>query len=209
MSRSADDKPQPRFFATPEALRKWMHANHEKKSEQWIGFYKTNSGKPSITWPEAVDEALCVGWIDGVRKSLGEDSYMIRFTPRKATSTWSAVNQRRMAVLTAENRVLPAGLAAFEQRKEGKSGIYAYENRKSATLTPEYEKRFRANKKAWKYFSEQPPSYKYTIIWWIITGKQEATRERRLAEMIQYSEKGVWHPRMKWATSTTGKKRAT
>src|SRR3954463_3034368 len=107
-------------------MRKWFRGNHARATELWVGYYKKGLGKPSITWPEAVDEALCVGWIDGVRKSLGEDSYMIRFTPRKATSTWSAVNQRRMAVLTAENRVLPAGLAAFERRKEGKSGIYAY-----------------------------------------------------------------------------------
>lgn len=188
---------KPRFFATPEAFRKWLHANHETKTELWVGFYKKDSGRPSITWPESVDEALCVGWIDGVRKSIDAESYKIRFTPRKAVSTWSAVNLKRMPVLEEEGRVLLAGHAAHERRKEERSGIYAYENRKLAKLDAASEKLFRANKAAWKYFSNTPPSYQQVVVWAIVTAKQEATRQRRLATLIAHSAAGEWLPGMR------------
>jgi uncharacterized protein YdeI (YjbR/CyaY-like superfamily) len=196
---------EPRFFATPEAFRKWLHANHAKKSEQWVGFWKRDSGKRSITWPESVDEALCVGWIDGLRKSIDEVSYMIRFTPRKATSNWSAVNVKRMAELIPAGRVLPAGLAAWERRSEVRNSAYSYENRHVAKFDEEMEARFRANRKAWAYFSTQPPSFIKLVTWWIISAKQAATRERRLALVIECSAAGEWPPQMKWATSARRK----
>jgi uncharacterized protein YdeI (YjbR/CyaY-like superfamily) len=179
-----------RFFATPAAFRKWLATNHEKASELWVGYYKKGTGKPSITWPESVDEALCVGWIDGIRKSIDEDSYKIRFTPRKATSIWSSVNQKRMNELLADGRVLQAGRAAWERRTAVKSSTYAYENRASSAFTPEMEKTFRAAKKAWAFFAEQPPGYRSQMTWWVISAKQDATRERRLAHLIKHSANG-------------------
>ena len=185
---------RPRFFATPAAFRRWLRANHSRKTELWVGFHKRATGTPSITWPESVDEALCVGWIDGLRKSLDDDRYMIRFTPRKTTSTWSAVNQRRMAVLIAEGRVLPAGQAAFDARREDRSGIYSYENRSAAAFDADLKATFRGNPKAWEYFSRQPPSYRKTATWWVISAKQPVTRERRLAKLIQHSAAHEWIP---------------
>ncbi len=190
----------PRFFATPAAFGKWLHANHLKKTELWVGFWKTSTDKKSITWPESVDEALCVGWIDGIRKSLGEESYMIRFTPRTAASTWSAVNMRRMKVLTEEGRVLPAGHAAHERRKEDKSGVYSYENRHLAVFDADSEKQFRANKKAWAYFTKQGQSYQTMVKWWLMGAKKPETRVRRLALVIACSAAGEWLPGMKWTS---------
>lgn len=189
---------EPRFFATPASFGKWLQANHLEKTELWVGFYKTSTGRKSITWPEAVDEALCVGWIDGIRKSLGDESYMIRFTPRKAKSTWSAVNQRRMKVLTEEGRVLPAGHDAFKRRTADRSGIYSYENRKLAQFDADTERQFRARKKAWEYFNEQAPSYQYTIKWWLMSAKKPETKARRLAKLIYHCAAREWMPGMKW-----------
>src|SRR5947199_2200956 len=149
---------KPQFFATPADWRKWLEQNHEREKEVLVGFYKKNSGKPSITWPESVDEALCFGWIDGVRRRIDDVSYSIRFTPRKKTSTWSAINIARVAELTKLGRMQPAGLRAFEQRREEKSAIYSYEN-EVRTLTADDEKKFRANQKAWQFFNAQPPGY--------------------------------------------------
>jgi uncharacterized protein YdeI (YjbR/CyaY-like superfamily) len=145
------------------------------------------SGRPSITWPQSVDEALCVGWIDGIRKRLDEHSYVIRFTPRKPGSIWSAVNIRRMGELQAEGRVLPAGEAAFARRRDNKSAIYSYEQRKSAELPPEYEARFRQNAAAWDYFQAQAPWYRRTATHWVTSAKKEETREKRLATLIDDS----------------------
>jgi uncharacterized protein YdeI (YjbR/CyaY-like superfamily) len=181
---------RPRFFATPEAFRAWFDAHHERETECLVGFYKKDSGKPSITWPESVDEALSFGWIDGKRKTIDEISYTIRFTPRQARSNWSAVNVRRMAVLMAEGRVRPMGLAAFERRAAERTGIYAYENRKSAALDPEAEREFRRNKKAWAYFEAAAPSYRQQAIWWVISAKREETRRSRLARLIDDSASG-------------------
>jgi uncharacterized protein YdeI (YjbR/CyaY-like superfamily) len=182
----------PVFFATPAEFRDWLDANHESARELLVGFYKKGSGRPSITWPESVDEALCVGWIDGVRRSLGEEAYTIRFTPRKPRSNWSAVNIARMAELIREGRVRPAGLRAFEARAEERSGIYAYENRDQAALTPEMEAELRARPGAWEFFQAQPEWYRKTAVWRILTGKKPETRQKRLAELIEDSANGRW-----------------
>jgi uncharacterized protein YdeI (YjbR/CyaY-like superfamily) len=178
------------FFKTPADFRAWLEKHHATQQELSVGFYKRDSGKPSITWPESVDAALCYGWIDGVRNSIDEVSYRIRFTPRKATSTWSAINVKRVAELTKLGLVHPAGVKAFEARKGDKTGIYAYEQRRNAKLPPAFEKQFRANKKAWEFFQSQPPWYRRTTTYRVISAKQEGTRLRRLAELIRDSELG-------------------
>jgi uncharacterized protein YdeI (YjbR/CyaY-like superfamily) len=182
--------PPPLFFATPEDFRKWLRVHHRSSREQWIGFHKKGSGRPSITWPESVDEALCFGWIDGLRKTIDEKSYQIRFTPRKTTSTWSAVNLRRVQELTKLGRMRSAGLKAFAARKEEKSGIYSYENRKAAVLSRADKKQFLARADAWEFFQSQPPGYRQNAIWWVVTGKKEETRESRLRKLIAASDAG-------------------
>jgi uncharacterized protein YdeI (YjbR/CyaY-like superfamily) len=182
--------PEILFFAKPEDFRKWLKDHHENTSELWVGFYKRDSGRPSITWPESVDEALCVGWIDGLRKTIDAKSYKIRFTPRKKTSNWSAVNIGRVRELTKQGRMRPAGLKAFELRKEEKSGIYAYENRKSAVLGGSAEKRFRLRRKAWDFFQRQPAGHRKLMTWWVISAKKEETRQQRLEKLIAASEAG-------------------
>ena len=181
---------EPSFFAEPAELRAWLEENHERESELLVGFYKKATGKPSITWPEAVDEALCFGWIDGIRRSLGDESYTIRFTPRKARSTWSAVNIARAKELIAERRMRRAGLAAFEARSDDRSAIYAYEQRHHAKLVPDEEREFRANERAWAFFEAQPPSYRKTALWWVVSAKREETRARRLRTLIEDSANG-------------------
>jgi uncharacterized protein YdeI (YjbR/CyaY-like superfamily) len=179
-----------RFFETPAKWRAWLDANHAKATEVIVGFHKRGTGTPSITWPESVDEALCFGWIDGVRRRIDEERYEIRFTPRKKTSIWSTVNVKRVAELEAEGRMRPAGLAAFAARKEARTSVYAYEQRTDAALPPEYEKRLRANAAAWKDWSARPPGYRKTAAWRVISAKQEATREKRLLELIEDSANG-------------------
>jgi uncharacterized protein YdeI (YjbR/CyaY-like superfamily) len=176
---------KPTFFAKPADFRRWLQRNHEKADELLVGFWKRDSGKPSITWPQSVDEALCFGWIDGVRKRIDDESYTIRFTPRRRGSIWSAINIRRVTELTTLGRMAPAGLRAFEARDEKKSAIYAYENR-PRQLAPEYEKRFRANEKAWEFWIAQPPGYRRVVTYWVMAAKKEETRERRLAQLIDY-----------------------
>jgi len=180
---------KPTFFPTPAAFRRWLEKNHEKATELLVGFYKRDSGKPSITWPESVDQALCFGWIDGVRRRIDDVSYSIRFTPRRRGSIWSAINIRRATALTEEGLMSPAGLRAFEARDEKKSAIYSYENR-PRTLPPEAEKAFRANKKAWEYFNAQPPWYRRVATHWVVSAKKEETRARRLATLIADSAAG-------------------
>lgn len=175
---------------TPADFRAWLEKHHASERELWVGFHRKATGRPSITWPASVDEALCVGWIDGLRKTVDESSYMIRFTPRKKTSNWSLVNIARVAKLTRENRMRAAGLQAFAERVEARSGIYLYEQRKHAALDAESEKVFRANALAWKFFQAQPPGYRKTAAWWVISAKQEATRAKRLARLISDSEAG-------------------
>jgi uncharacterized protein YdeI (YjbR/CyaY-like superfamily) len=178
------------FFSTADQFRAWLDENHATETELFVGFYKKGCGKPSLTWPESVDAALCYGWIDGVRNAIDEVRYRIRFTPRKPTSTWSAVNVKRVAELKKLGLMRPAGIRAFEARRGDKTGIYAYEQRKNAKLPPAYEKKFRANKKAWAFFQSQPPWYQRTASHRVISAKQEATREKRLAQLIRDSESG-------------------
>jgi uncharacterized protein YdeI (YjbR/CyaY-like superfamily) len=173
------------YFKTPSEFRKWLEENHLKQSELWVGFYKRESGKPSITWPESVDEALCFGWIDGIRKSVDGSAYKIRFTPRKPKSRWSAVNIKRVQVLTETKRMHPAGLKAFESRDESRSG-YSYEQRKQ-NLDEPYAKKFRANKRAWDFFQSQAPWYQRTTIHWVTSAKKEETRLKRLQILVNDS----------------------
>ena len=180
----------PRFFKTPADFRKWLEKNHDKADELLVGFYKKGSGKPSIDWPQSVDEALCFGWIDGVRRSIDEESYSIRFTPRKKGSNWSAVNVRKMEQLLKDGKVAPAGLAAYEARDEKKTAIYSYENRNEAQLDAASERTFEANKAAWEFFQSRPPWYRRTATYWVISAKQEETRQRRLEQLIADSAAG-------------------
>ena len=179
--------PKPLFFATPADWRTWLEKNHANTAEVWVGFYKRESGEPSISWPESVDAALCFGWIDGVRKSLGAISYMIRFTPRKPRSTWSAINIRRVGELKKTGLMHPAGLAAFEKRDGDRSAIYSYEQRKTAKLPPDFEKQFRKQSAAWKFFQTRPPWYQRTSTYWVISAKKQETRWKRLATLIDCS----------------------
>lgn len=177
------------FFRTPAEFRKWFEKNHAMTHELWVGFYKKDSGRSSITWPESVDEALCFGWIDGIRKSVDEISYKIRFSPRRRRSIWSAINIRRAQELTNEKRMRPAGLKAFAARTENRSGIYSYEQRR-AELEEPYNSRLKKNKAAWDFFQAQPPSYRKAISWWIVSAKKEETRLKRLEKLIEASALG-------------------
>jgi len=180
----------PTFFPTPDDFRAWLEENHGSETELWVGYYKVATGRPSITWPESVDEALCFGWIDGLRKKLDDESYVIRFTPRKPTSNWSAKNITRIEELIAEGRVRPAGLAIYEARDPDKSRVYSFERRKAAKLDAEQEARFRADEAAWELFQSMPPGYRRTAIHWVISAKREATRDRRLETLIEDSAVG-------------------
>ena len=185
---------KPRFFATSAAFRSWLDKHHDTTDELWVGFYKKASGKPSITWPEAVDVALSFGWIDSVRRSIDDISYTNRFTPRRPGSTWSAVNVGRVEELTRIGLMHPAGLKAFEQRKEENTGIYSYEQRHEAKLDTTFERQLRANGKAWTYFQEQAPWYRQACIVWVMSAKKEETRRRRLAALIEASAGGKTVP---------------
>lgn len=180
---------KPTFFKTPSDLRKWFEAHHASAAEQWVGYYKRDSGKPSVTWPESVAEALCFGWIDGIRKSIDDISYKIRFTPRKPHSTWSAVNIKLARELIDQGLMQPAGLKAFQAREENRSGIYSYEQR-SPDLPDEYGKKLKKNLPAWKFFQAQAPSYRKAATWFVLSAKKEETRLKRLDELIEYSAKG-------------------
>jgi uncharacterized protein YdeI (YjbR/CyaY-like superfamily) len=192
------------YFETPAEWRRWLAANHAKATELYVGFRKKATGQPSITWPEAVDEALCCGWIDGVRKSLGSESYFIRFTPRKAGSIWSSINIARVEALTAEGRMRPSGLAAFSRRSEKKSRVYSFEQ-KEIVLAKEDEAEFRAHRDAWKFFAAQPASYRRAALWWIVNAKKDDTRARRLEKLIDHSERGLRLPQF----TSPGRKSST
>ena len=181
---------EPQFFATPAEFRAWLEEHHADEPELLVGFYKKSSGKPSMTWSESVDEALCFGWIDGVRRSVDDERYTIRFTPRRPRSTWSAVNIERAKELARLGRMRPAGVKAFEARRDDASAIYSYEQRHAATLDPEHEREFRANTQAWEFFQRQPPSYRKAAIWWVVGAKKEETRRKRLATLIGDSAEG-------------------
>ena len=181
---------KPKFFSTPEKFREWLERNHDSTTELLLGFHKKSAATKSITYPEALDEALCYGWIDGVRKNLDETSYTIRFTPRKPRSIWSLVNVRHVERLKNEGRMRPAGLEAYERRDPKRTGIYAFENR-PREFSPEFEKAFRKNKTAWSFFEKQPPGYKRVIIFWVMEAKKEETRLKRFKQLVEVCEKGL------------------
>lgn len=176
------------FFQTPTAFREWLELNQAKTEALLVGFFKKGSGKPSITWPESVDVALCFGWIDGIRKSIDEFAYTIRFTPRRTGSIWSNVNIKRAQILIEQGQMQPAGHRAFQNRKENKSGIYSYEQR-SVDLTEPYNRLLKKNKAASSFFHEQPPYYRKVVGWWIVSAKKEETRLKRLNKLIAFSVK--------------------
>lgn len=180
----------PVFFATPEEFRAWLEENHATARELWVGYTKKGVGRPSITWPESVDEALCFGWIDGIRRSVDDTSYMNRFTPRRPGSNWSAVNIARVAELTAQGRMRPAGLAAFDRRRDETTAVYSYEQRHQAALEEAEEQQLRADPAAWQFFQARPPSYRQAAIRWVISAKKAETRQSRLARLIEDSAQG-------------------
>jgi len=188
---------KPTFFRTPLHFRRWLEKNHGKRSELLVGYYRKSTGKPSITWEESVEQALCFGWIDGIRKSLGDESYAIRFTPRKLSSNWSAVNIRLVGKLKKAGLMTKAGLDIFNARRTDHAN-YSYEHGKVTPLSRELEARFRRNKEAWKYFQSQPPSYRNPCTRWVMTGKQESTRDKRLEVLLASSAKSEWVPAMRW-----------
>jgi uncharacterized protein YdeI (YjbR/CyaY-like superfamily) len=181
--------PKAIYFPSPAAFRDWLAEHHAKADEVLVGFYRKGTGKPSLTWPESVDEALCYGWIDGVRRGVDEDRYTIRFTPRRPTSNWSAVNVRKMAELEAAGRMTDAGRAAWAKRREDRTAIYTYEN-KPRELAPEYDRKLRAKPAAARFWDAQPPGYKRTVCFWVMGAKQEATRQKRLAQLIELCAQG-------------------
>lgn len=191
----------PTFFASQNEFRKWLEKNHKKETELLVGFYKVHTGKSSMTWSQSVDQALCFGWIDGVRTSIDKDRYQIRFTPRKPTSIWSSVNIKKIEALTKQGLMHPAGLASFNNRTENKSGIYAFKN-EEVKFSPGLEKRFKANKIAWNYFQTLAPSYRKSSSNLVMSAKQEATRIKRLNELIADSEAST----NKWKHSKYNKK---
>ena len=187
---------KPTYFATEADFRRWLEANHESAPELLVGFWKKGTGKPSIDWPQARDQALCFGWIDGIRKSMGDESYTIRFTPRRKGSIWSKVNVERFEALTGAGQMTPAGIRAYEENKH-KSGLYAYENEQKELTTAE-EQQFRANKVAWSDWEKRPVGYRRSALHWITSAKREETRARRLAELVKVSAEGRRLPQYDW-----------
>lgn len=184
--------PKPRdviFFASPEELRDWFDAHHETADELWVGYHRKATGRPTVTWPQAVDEALCVGWIDSVRYRLDDERNAQRFTPRRKGSIWSAVNTKRADELIAEGRMRPAGKRAFEARSPEKTAIYSYE-RETAAFTEEQQARFEADTAAWSFFQAQAPSYRRNITHWVSSAKRDETRERRFEKLLEDSRAG-------------------
>ena len=177
------------YFDSASEFREWLRENHDKATELWVGFYKKGSGEEGITYAEAVDQALCFGWIDGIRKSVDEKSYTNRFTPRKPRSNWSAVNIKRVGELKALRLMEPQGLKAFEGRDEERAGLYSYEARERG-LDDAYREQFRANEKAWAFFEAQPPGYRKLASWWVLSAKRDETRQKRLAALMEASEEG-------------------
>jgi len=178
------------YFSSPEQFRAWLEQNHESATEVWIGYWKKHTGRPSLTWSQAVDEALCFGWIDGVLRRVDDERHVQRFTPRKPASNWSAVNIAKVERLRAEGRMRPAGEAAFALRRDDKSGVYSYEQRHLAVFEPEQEERFQANGPAWEYWSAAPAGYRKMATWWVVSAKRPETREKRLTALIEESAAG-------------------
>lgn len=184
---------RPRFFRTPVELRRWLQRHHASAGALQVGFYKTTSGRPSLTWPESVDEALCFGWIDGLRRRLDEHSYTIRFTPRRPGSIWSAINVRRARALIEAKRMAPVGLRAFQARRPNRSGRYSYEQRPAALVAP-YSRMLERNAAARRFFAGQIASYRRAATWWVLSARLEATRLRRAATLVELSARGELIP---------------
>ena len=179
------------YFDSPAAFRRWLEAHHDTATELVIGFHKRHTGRPSLSWAESVDEALCFGWIDGIRRRVDDERYTIRFTPRRSTSIWSLINIRRVTALVEAGRMRPAGLRAFEQRRPGRSGLYSFEQGGNRTLTDAELERFRSNRAAWTFFEAQPPGYRRVATHWVLSAKREDTRARRLGTLITDSANGL------------------
>ena len=190
---------KPIFFASPEEFRDWLEAHHETEDEVLVGYYKKGTGMPSLVWSEAVDEALCFGWIDGVLRRIDDKRHAQRFTPRRPSSTWSAINIAKVEKLRFEGRMRPAGEAAFARRREDKSAIYSYEQRANPVLEPDQEAQFRADPAAWDYFSARAPSYRKAALYWVVSAKKPETRARRLATLIEDSAAGRDLKQYRWA----------
>ena len=178
---------EPIFLATPEEFRAWLEEHHDTASELLVGFYKVKTGIPSMTWSESVDEALCFGWIDGKGKRIDDKSHSIRFTPRRKGSIWSAVNVAKVATLTEEGRMRPAGLAAFEARREDRTAIYSFERDEPAVFSPEHNAQLLANAAAREFFENQAPWYQRAATHWVVSAKRQDTRDRRMASLIEDS----------------------
>jgi uncharacterized protein YdeI (YjbR/CyaY-like superfamily) len=187
---AARSEPDAVYFPSPAAFRRWLAANHETAAELIVGFHKTHTGRPTLTWPESVDEALCFGWIDGIRRRVDAERYTIRFTPRRKRSIWSQINVKRVGVLTREGRMRPAGLRAFEARHADRTGLYSFERRETAAFDPAELKQFRARRRAWRFFESQPPGYRKVATFYVTSAKRLETRARRLAMLIADSEAG-------------------
>ncbi len=181
---------EPIFFKSPREFYDWLEEHHETESEVYLGMYKKHTGKRAMSWSEAVDQALCFGWIDGRANAIDEDRYMQRFTPRRRGSNWSKINIAKVAKLTEAGLMRAAGLAAFERRGDDRSGVYSFE-RENAGLPTEYEERLRANDAAAEYFDAKPPWYRRTAAHWVMSAKREDTRERRLGQLIEDSAAGL------------------
>jgi uncharacterized protein YdeI (YjbR/CyaY-like superfamily) len=194
------------FFRSPSHLRKWFDEHHAAARELWVGYFRKGSGKPSVTWPQSVDEALCIGWIDGIRKSLDEESYTIRFTPRRPGSIWSAVNIRKARELASEGRMKPAGFKAFEARKENRFGIYSYEQR-GVELEGPYGSMLKKNADAWSFFQAQPSSYRKAAGWWVVSARKEETRRGRLRRLMEHSKRGIRIPQFTRAVPGTRRRK--
>lgn len=188
-SRAKGSIASPTFFETPAAFRAWLQKYHKTATELWVGYYKKETGKPTITWQESVDEALCFGWIDGIRKSFDADSYMNRFTPRRSGSTWSAINARRATELIEEGRMRPAGATAFAARDSAKTERQS-SDRANPQLDAARERAFKANQRAWEFFQAQPPGYRRLALWWIVSAKREETRTQRFDRLLAESAAG-------------------
>lgn len=197
----------PIYFASAAEFRAWLDQHHATERELVVGFHKRATGHPSMTWPESVDEALAYGWIDGVRRRVDDERYVIRFTPRKATSTWSAVNIRRVSELQALGRMTPAGQAAFDGRDARKARLYSYE-RGAAALSSGEEAAFRQNAAAWADFEQRQPSYRKTVTWWVVSAKRAETRVRRLATLIEDCAAGRSIAPLRWASGPAKKRPA-
>ena len=197
---------EPTTFETPEDFRRWLEQHHDSEREVWVGMRRKSSGKPSMTWVQAVDEALCFGWIDGKTKRVDDTTWMIRFTPRRKGSNWSQRNIGRVEELTKAGRMHPAGVRAFEARPADRSGVYSYEQRHRAVFDPAYEERFRRERRAWAWFEAKAPSYRQAAIRWVVTAKREETRERRLRQLIECSAAGRTVPPLTPSRALAGRR---